>query len=1063
MSVDMSPKSDVIVFDLLGRIYQIPIGGGGALDLTANAGVSINLYPRFSPDGSKIAFVSDRGGAQGLWVMDADGANPELIFQDDSSMIIAPTWAPDGNSIAATRALLNYPSGFARTSQVWLFPLNGGAPRHVTKGSGDAQTSSPSFSPDGGYLYFHGFTRPVAQDALFKLSLDHLVRGLDLKKGGFVSYTPSTRVSLSKRIDSTRGFQAAEPRVSPNGRYLAYVRRNPAKAMAYREQTYYASTALWVRDLETGEDHVLLDGVTLDQFEVHAQMHQRFTPGYSWAPDGASIIITRQGKIQRVAFPGGDVSDVPFEVQVIRDIAPPVKAKRDALLSEFNVRFARFPALSPDAEELLFEAVGKLWRKKGNNKPQRLTDQNIDGQIELAPAWSEDGARIAYVAYSDEKGGHIWTQNANGHGRNRVSQKAGVYLDVEWAKGVDALYAVRAHGGVHARSHAMRRTQYVDIIRFDLSTNKNSTVKIERETLLKRLAYSNADGQAWPNIHSTDDGRLFYAASAGAVAAYTADGYAGTARAPSIALFSIDANGDDERVHGYFPYSTDVVISPKGNFVAFRESNDVYLASLDAGKPDKAYFYNVHDASLRIERLSERGGIFPHWSRKGVVGFFDGDAYVSYNALTKEKTSNPIDLRVEPDYGRGEYALKNMRIITLNESDEVIRKGSVVVSDGKIQCLGDCDLRNIESVFDMGGKTVMPGIIDAHCHAGSRERGFLRPKLSYQAVYLAYGVTTCVDPAGPPEDALAQGEWLNAGSIIGPRYFATTGVVKSWGEHRLISSYEDALRVAEQHAAWGAFGLKSYFQLRRDQRQWLVEAVRKQGTLSVMPETLDLFHIITAIYDGHTTIEHMIPQLPIYKDVSQLFGQSGVTFVPTTLSTHQGRSIMEYFRSRSDIPNDPREKLWTPWEMRMLSRRFNFPKRPLSDYSQPILSEGIKDILAAGGNAAIGAHGNQPGVDSHWDMWSMGFALDPMETLKLGTIRAAETHGLDDQIGSIEVGKVADLAILEESPLKDIENTLSVSHVAKSGRLYRSETLEQLWPTAKPYGQKPWLQEGVDE
>ena len=82
MSVDISPDGRWIVFDLLGHIYRMPATGGDAVALTQASGIAMNYHPRISPDGREIAFVSDRGGQDNLWVMNADGSDPRLIRGD---------------------------------------------------------------------------------------------------------------------------------------------------------------------------------------------------------------------------------------------------------------------------------------------------------------------------------------------------------------------------------------------------------------------------------------------------------------------------------------------------------------------------------------------------------------------------------------------------------------------------------------------------------------------------------------------------------------------------------------------------------------------------------------------------------------------------------------------------------------------------------------------------------------------------------------------------------------------------------------------------------------------
>src|SRR5262249_7026373 len=71
MSVDVSPDARTIVFDMLGDLYTMPIGGGAATALTK--GPAFDYHPRYSPDGKTIAFTSDENGMENLWLIDADG------------------------------------------------------------------------------------------------------------------------------------------------------------------------------------------------------------------------------------------------------------------------------------------------------------------------------------------------------------------------------------------------------------------------------------------------------------------------------------------------------------------------------------------------------------------------------------------------------------------------------------------------------------------------------------------------------------------------------------------------------------------------------------------------------------------------------------------------------------------------------------------------------------------------------------------------------------------------------------------------------------------------------
>ncbi|HEV8483602.1 MAG TPA: hypothetical protein VGV87_08645, partial [Blastocatellia bacterium] len=82
MALDVAPNGEWLMFDLLGHIYRLPIAGGVAVPLTDNSGNALNFQPSISPDGRRIAFISDRQGQNNVWVMEADGTRPTPVFLD---------------------------------------------------------------------------------------------------------------------------------------------------------------------------------------------------------------------------------------------------------------------------------------------------------------------------------------------------------------------------------------------------------------------------------------------------------------------------------------------------------------------------------------------------------------------------------------------------------------------------------------------------------------------------------------------------------------------------------------------------------------------------------------------------------------------------------------------------------------------------------------------------------------------------------------------------------------------------------------------------------------------
>ena len=101
MSLDVSPDGETIAFDLLGDIYLLPINGGKAKAI--NSGLAWSVQPRFSPDGSEIAFISDAGGGDNIWIMQADGSDARQLTNEDFRLLNNPYWSPDGQYSAARK------------------------------------------------------------------------------------------------------------------------------------------------------------------------------------------------------------------------------------------------------------------------------------------------------------------------------------------------------------------------------------------------------------------------------------------------------------------------------------------------------------------------------------------------------------------------------------------------------------------------------------------------------------------------------------------------------------------------------------------------------------------------------------------------------------------------------------------------------------------------------------------------------------------------------------------------------------------------------------------------
>jgi Tol biopolymer transport system component len=151
MNLDVSPDGKTIVFDLMGDIYTMPIAGGKAKVL--RSGIPFELQPRFSPDGKRIAFTSDAGGGDNIWVMNTDGSDAKAITKEKFRLLNNPYWTPDGNYIVARKHFTSQRSLGA--GEIWQYHHTGGSGVQLTKRKNDQQdVNEPCISPDGKYLYY---------------------------------------------------------------------------------------------------------------------------------------------------------------------------------------------------------------------------------------------------------------------------------------------------------------------------------------------------------------------------------------------------------------------------------------------------------------------------------------------------------------------------------------------------------------------------------------------------------------------------------------------------------------------------------------------------------------------------------------------------------------------------------------------------------------------------------------------------------------------------------------------------------------------------------------------
>ena len=1038
MSVDISPDGKWLVFDLLSQIYRVPVAGGDAQCLTQSSGIALNYHPRISPDGRQIAFISDRAGQNNLWVMNADGSNPRSIFIDLDTTLAEPAWTPDGRAVVAVRYYPHALGPWTRTNRLWMFPLDGAKPAELPT-SANTLVYSPSVSPDGRYVYYHSSSMPVIAEGYYKVGTAHQLRRLELARGIDELFSET----YARRYYHREPFYAFAPSVSPDGKWLAFSRRVPGGSTHHQGVTYAQRSGLWLRNLETGVERLVIDGMTPDQLETHTMYQIRLLPGYAWSHDSASIVYSEGGQLRRSYLQDRRVETIPFRAHVTRSISELVRPASKLTDNQLKSKFPRWPALSPDGKRLAFEAAGSIWLKTlPSGRAQRLAPASSDtaDTVELAPAWSPDGQSLAYTTWDDAEGGHVWTVRVDkSTSPKRLTNDPGEYLHPAWSPDGRAIVVARG-SGAGLRGEGTGRSSWNDLV---LIAADGQT----RTSLLR----VRPGGEGFIRPTFARDGRIYF------LDRLSVSELQRSPRAHG-ALRSIGMDGASVTTLATFPRVTDAAVSPDGKWVALSDAESVFMAPLAATGGDAISFIDRSVAAAQVRELGTAGGFHPRWSANGKLLFVSGPRVFAASPGADAIEEWPLDIRIDRPDWQSTIAFTNARILTFDDR-RVIERGSILVRGHRIVGVGEVDTSKADRVIDLQGKTVMPGLIDvhAHHHSGSADGEIIPSHRAESANYLAYGVTTTFDPAAPSQLVFPAAELSAAGKLLGPRVFSTGETIMGAAGTLPLQSYDHARKVSDRLASWGALGLKQYFQPRRAQRQWVSEAARARGDVFVTGEGMDFAYNLSMIMDGQTAWEHPILDIPLYSDVTRFMAQAGVVYNPELITPGQGLYMLEYFMSRANQTEDPKQRRWVRWEQ--LMRKKNQTQRPLAEYPAVLSVEAVKDIVRAGGEVGVGGHGQEHGLGTHWEMWTLAGALQPVEVLEAATIRNARYLGLDRDLGSISTGKLADLVILEADPLADIRNSIKISHVMMDGRLFVADSLDEIWPRSRPYGIRRWTLE----
>ncbi|MBB1477686.1 amidohydrolase family protein [Shewanella sp. SG41-3] len=1006
MNINVSPDGEHIVFDLLGDIYQIPIAGGEAKPLAQ--GIAWQMQPVYSPDGKYIAFTSDEDGGDNIWIMNADGTNPHAITTETFRLLNSPAWSPDSQYLVARKHFTGTRSLGA--GEVWMFHVAGGEGVKLTERPNEQKDlGEPAYSPDGRYIYF---SQDATPGKTFHYSKDSVKGIYKIKR-----YDTQTG-DIEVLIEGTGG--AIRPTPSPDGKTLAYIKRDGFQSTLYS------------LDLTSGEDTKLYDKLDRDMQETWA-IHGVY-PTMSWTKDNKHIVFWAKGKINKLDVDSKQVTDIPFSVNTQRDIQPSVRFTQNLDKDEFDVKMLRMAQVSPDGEKVVFEALGKIWiRDIKDGKHKRLT--RLDDDInELFPQWSRDGKDIVFTTWNDQQQGTVSVVSARGGKAKVLTNEPGKYVEPTFSPNGEYIVYRKARGGyMTPRTWSQEPGLYkVDI-------------KGKQSTKLTASGHQPQFGADSDRVYFMDSGET-----------------------PEFA--SIGMNGFEKRTHYTSDHATEFRLSPNGEHLAFAERFRVYVTPF--AKHGETIAIGPKATNLPITQLSARAGESISWNGKNnqlywTLGpdLYQADVDTQYtNAETKvDPKITAIGFKDKADVPRGTVVFTGGKVITM-ENDQVIDNGVVIVKDNKIVSVGDANtvIPNNAQIIDISGKTIMPGLFDAHAHGGQADDEII-PQQNW-ALYsgLSLGVTAIHDPSNDTTEIFAASEQQKAGKIVGPRIFSTGTILYGAnlpGYTSHVDSLDDAKFHLERLKKVGAFSVKSYNQPRRDQRQQIIAAARELEMM-VVPEGGSLLqHNLSMIADGHTTVEHSLPAASIYNDIKQFWSQTEVHYTPTLVVAYGGISGEHYWYDKTDVWAHPRLSMYVPHDI-LDARSMRRTTAPDEHYNHFNVARVANELNNIGVKPNIGAHGQREGLAAHWEMWMFAQGgMSNMEVLKTATINPATTFGMDHQLGSIKVGKLADLIVIDGDPLADIRTTDKVTYTMVNGKLFNSETMNQL--NGDKHKRKPFFFEKI--
>lgn len=981
----------------------------------------------------------------------AQGQNTSVVVREGTSMSVAIS--PDGRSLVIDLQ-----------GSIWTLPSSGGTARQVTDAYNDAR--HPSFSPDGRTIAFQGY-RDGGYD-IWAVSPDGSNQR-QLTRGPFDDREPAwshdgTRVAFS----SDRGESISAGQVSAGSAnyniWILDTRTNqltqvtsdraddfmPTWSPDDREIAFISTRAggqtIWAVTLAgRTERRVSADGVRADapswgpggqivyhstagngsQLEVEGRGltgdENAFPFRASWA-SASEIVYVSDGKIRRRPLTGGDSRTVEFSatLPVMAARAQSATVPRPQAAGPRAVKGVMSPAISPDGRSIAFAAIGDLWLMALGGTPENLTKDRF---LDTEPAWSPDGR---YLAWSTDRGGQLldlWIRDMTNGQVRRLTRTEGSAMGAAWSPDGRRLAFLNVDG--------VWRRASVNVV--DVASGTVTQV---------HAPLFGPGNPSW----SKDGQRVL-------IAALTP--YSGRFREGTNQILSIPTSGGDSTWFTPRPHLS----------IDSRVGNGPVLA------PDGAHMAVVYEGRLSVipasangapsgapRRLTSDIAYMPTWTgdSKSIL-YQSNDKLRMVDVATGRSRDVAFDLAYTPAAPTERYVIHAGRLVDMKS--ETAREHVDIVVDGNRIASVEPHRDGAHSgvrVVDAGAYTVMPGLIEYHTHQ-QKDLGE-----SHERAALAFGITTVRSPGSTPYEGVEDKEAVDAGVRIGPRVVAA-GYLMEWQRvyYKMAVAIVDSAHLEMELGRARSLGhdvLKAYVRMPDLQAKRIAEFARASGMSSSSHE------VYPAALSGLDGTEHTTgtsrrgfsPKVATlsrsYDDVAQLWGKSGMTFTPTLALG--GGTMARMVAADSSLRADDRFGLYPDW----LSGSVTGGGRGGARVG------GGGRAGAGGGRGGRGGGANQGAIDAMIVnaqnagarvvagtdtpnaanvqaelMAYVAAGMTPFQALKTATVNSAQALRLN--VGTVEPGRLADLAIVLGNPLQDISATYRVVQVVANGRLFTRQAL----------------------